>query len=459
MRAVRSEPVAARVPPSRWRRLATIDRRLIVLLLCAPLLGLIGVVAADLVPNDPIADNLLDARDAGQIGPSDENMTPLGTSAARYTECTALSLGLGSRPGDNVLTNTMRSPAYTGCARLDAALDEYAETGTLRAGFPYLRYWHGYAIITRPALAVFGVTGTRWIAFVVSLVAVFGMCAAVKRSFGVVATLLLVGPALLTSDMVVSGLSASTAIGSACAWIGGWMAMLAVAVRPSWTTAALAAAVAGAISAYLDLMTTMPGALALTSVGATLGACVAGRPSLRIWRIAAAAVVGWIVGLAWMWGWKWVIAAAVLGIDTVDDSVRSQIEFRLSSGTSGVSDARFGGLTANLEMWWDRPLTPWVVVAMAAALGVLAVVALAKRRRLDGRWGLVLCALIALAPAVAWYVALNNHSQIHPLLVYRSLPIAFGGAIALLYLAVRQPNGDAAQATLTSDSPSQAASA
>ena len=95
--------------------------------------------------------------------------------------------------------------------------------------------------------------------------------------------------------------------------------MLAVAVRPNWATAALAAAVAGAISAYLDLMTTMPGALALTSVGATLGACVAGRVSLRTWRIAAAAVVGWIVGLAWMWGWKWVIAAAVLGFDTVDD--------------------------------------------------------------------------------------------------------------------------------------------
>ena len=459
MRALRSEPVAGEKPPSRWRRLATIDRRLLVLLLCAPLLGLVGVVAADLVPNDPIADNLLDARDAEQIGPSDENATPLGTSAARYTECTAFSLGLGARADANVLTNAMSSPAYTGCTRLDAALDTYAETGTLRAGFPYLRYWHGYAVITRPALALFGVTGTRWIAFAFSLLAVFGMCAAVKRSFGLIATLFVVGPALLTSDMVVAGLSATTAIGSACAWLGGWIAMVAVAVRPNWVTAALAAAVAGAISAYLDLMTTMPGALALTSVGATLGACVAGRVSLRTWRIAAAAVVGWIVGLAWMWGWKWVIAAIVLGFDTVDESVRSQIEFRLSSGSSGVTDSRFGGLTANVEMWWDRPLTPWVVLGSVAALGVLALVSLARRRRLNGRWGLVICALIALAPAVAWYVALNNHSQIHPLLVYRSLPIAFGGASALVYLALRGPNERADQSTDTSSSPSQPASA
>ena len=171
----------------------------------------------------------------------------------------------------------MRSPAYTGCSRLDAALETYSETGTLRPGFPYLRYWHGYAVVSRPALALFGVTGTRWIAYAFSLLAVGGMCAAVKRSFGLTVTLLLVGPALLTSDMVVAGLSASTAIGSACAWIGGWIAMLAVAVRPRWVTAALAAAVAGAISAYLDLMTTMPGALALTW---------SGRRSARAWRVA-----------------------------------------------------------------------------------------------------------------------------------------------------------------------------
>ena len=181
--------------------------------------------------------------------------------------------------------------------------------------------------------------------------------------------------------------------------------------------------------------------------------------SLTIWRIAAAAVLGWIVGLGWMWGWKWVIAAAVLGFDAVDESVRSQIDFRLSSGSSGVTDSRFGGLTANLEMWWDRPLTPWVVVGTVAVLGVLGLVTLARRRRLNGRWGLVICALIALALAVAWYVALNNHSQIHPLLVYRSLPIAFGGTSALVYLALRDPIDRAGQATATSVSPSQRASA
>jgi hypothetical protein len=97
--------------------MATIDWRLLLLLLCAPLLGVIGVVAADMVPNERIADNLLDARAAEQIGPTVSAATPLGTTAARYAECTAFSLGLGTRPGANVLTNAIRTPAYTGCMR------------------------------------------------------------------------------------------------------------------------------------------------------------------------------------------------------------------------------------------------------------------------------------------------------------------------------------------------------
>ena len=48
------------------------------------------------------------------------------------------------------------------------------------------------------------------------------------------------------------------------------------------------------------------------------------------------------------------------------------------------------------------------------------------------------CAIVAV-PVVSWYLALNNHSQIHPQLVYRSLPIAFGAVASLVYAASRGP--------------------
>jgi hypothetical protein len=410
------------------------QRRLLVILLCAPLLGFVGVVAAEVVSDNRIANHLLDAESAGILGPADPGPTPLGTTAARYTECTSFSVGLGDPADENLVTTAMLGTAYTGCDRLDAALGEFDETGQFRSGFPYLRYWHGYAVFTRPSLGVFGVAGTRWIAFAAMTLAVGGMCLAVKRSFGTVAAALLAVPTMLTTDVVIGSLSTSSAIGTGSAWVGGWLSFLVVSRQPEWRVAALIAAIAGAITAYFDLMTTMPGSFALAVIGATLGAAAAGIDPTRppALRVTGAAAIGWLVGLVWMWGSKWIIASLTVGLDTVVESVTSQIGFRLSSGTYGVSESRVRGLTINLSEWWGQPLTPWVVFATFATL----VIATLRRRRAPADLArIALCSGLVVVPVLGSYAVLNNHSQIHPQLVYRSLPITLGAVAALWYVA------------------------
>lgn len=428
-------------------RLVRVERRLLILLLCAPLLGLIGVMVADAVPDTRIADHLLDAERAGIIGPSDQGPTPLGTSAARYTECTAFSVGLGDPPGENAFASAMLATAYTGCERLGTALEEFEATGELRPGFSYLRYWHGYAVVSRPSLAITGVAGTRWLAFGFMAVAVAGMCAAVKRAFGTAAAALLAVPTLLTTDVLIGSLSASSAIGTGSAWIAGWLSFRAVANRPVWKMAALTAALAGAITAYLDLMTTMPGSFALTVSGATLGAFAAGAhpASSGAWRVSVAAAAGWATGLVWMWASKWIVASFAVGLDVVADTVTSQIGFRLSSASSGASESRVRGLTVNLSRWWDQPLTPWVVFG---TLATLAVAAMRFRPPTPGIARIALCCGVAAVPVVGWYLALNNHSQIHPQLVYRSLPVAFGAVASLGYVGLMMSRDRATQSRL-----------
>ena len=103
------------VRPTRW------DRRLLILLLFAPLLGLVGVVAAEAVPDTRIAEHLLDAKRAGLVTTtSDPGPTPLGTTAARYTECTVFSLGLGDSPDEDIVSRAMLGTAHTGCERLSS---------------------------------------------------------------------------------------------------------------------------------------------------------------------------------------------------------------------------------------------------------------------------------------------------------------------------------------------------
>ena len=403
-------------------------------MLVAPLLGLLGVTIAELVPDGRIGHHLVRAKEAGLLSKVERPPSPLGTITDRFSECVAITVGLGDRPGANLLDRALRSPSYVGCARAMPQLDAIAGTGELPvAPSSYLRYWHGYAVVTRPSIGLFGLGGARWVGLGILAIAVTGLAAAVKRSFGLAPAVLLVVPPLLTSDMIVGGLTLSQSIGMASAWLGGWTAFAATRRWPSWWTAAVASALAGAINAYLDLMTSIPGSLALAAVGAALG-YVAARSGARVadvGRVTVAGVVGWGVGLAWMWASKWLLAAAVIGWDETVDNVRSQIEFRLAGDHGDVSDNRVNGLTDNIGAWWDQPLTPWVLGALAVAVCVLALRAWSRRALLVRFAWPVAVAL----PVAGWYVLLDNHSQIHYWLVYRSLPMALGAIAACAAIA------------------------
>jgi hypothetical protein len=430
------------IEPAPMRR-RSLERKLLVVLLCAPLIGLLGVVLAELVPDGRIGYHLVRARSEGILSAAQYSESPLGTTIDHYTECIALSVGLGDGPNQNILETALTSPTYGACVRLNEQLDRLVATGTLGEGTSYLRYWHGYAVVTRPAIGLFGLAGARWVAFGLLATVVAGMAISVNRRFGVVAAGLLVAPALLTTDMVIGGLSVEQSLGIATAWAAGWLAFVITSRRPTWHTAFLAAALGGALNAYVDLMTTIPGSLGLAAVGAMLGMIAAGRdPALReTWRVAAAAVAGWTVGLVYMWGAKWALAAIAVGVDEVVDNVRSQIEFRVSGEYRGVSRTPTRGLTDNLGEWVHRPLSPWVLIA---ALTVLAGVLVGTRRRRPPWARIAVCVAIVSVPVVAWYVALNNHSQIHAWLVYRSLPIVFGGLCAFVYVALRTASDPAA---------------
>lgn len=410
----------------------SMQRWLLVLVVAAPVLGLLGVVAAEVVPDGRIGYHLLRAEQAGTLDATERGPSSLGTTVDHFSECVALTVGLGDRPADGLVATAMRSQTYIGCEETAAALDELSSTDALPVGSSYLRYWHGAAVIVRPALGILGLSGARWIAFGL-LAAVLGtLLVAIHRRVGAVSAALLLGPTAFTTDAVVGGFTLSQAIGLASAWAGGLVALLVVERRPHWRSAAVAGALGGCLVAYFDLLTTLPGSLAVTVVGACLGA----RAAPADWRTPIATAGGWLVGLAWMWGGKWVIAAAVLGSDDVVDNVRDQVRFRLSGDYEGVSSNRLRGLTAVVEMWWSKPLTPWILAAVAVVLAVTAL----RRHALPSAGSLVAVGTVVVAVA-AWFVVLSNHSQIHPWLVYRSLPIALGAVAALVHadIARRTP--------------------
>jgi hypothetical protein len=152
-------------------------------------------------------------------------------------------------------------------------------------------------------------------------------------------------------------------------------------------------------------------------------------------RSMAVAVAGWAVGLGAMWAAKWALAWLLVDRQRIVDSVRNQISFRTSGEYEGVTGTRLTGFTKNLSYWVDRPLTPLVI---AAAVVIVGTVAWRHRHRLD--WPGVAwigAAMVAIAlPVISWFVALNNHNQIHFWLTYRSVAIAFGAVTAVAVVAI-----------------------
>jgi hypothetical protein len=97
------------------RRPAWARRRwLVVIALATPLLGLLGVIAAEVVPDGRIASHLVDAMYRGEITSEDRTVSLLGTTADHYAECVAVMNGLGDPPG-NLVKRALYSATSYGC--------------------------------------------------------------------------------------------------------------------------------------------------------------------------------------------------------------------------------------------------------------------------------------------------------------------------------------------------------
>jgi hypothetical protein len=410
-------------------------RWLLIIAIAAPLLGLVGVTAAETVPDGRIAAHLANAMQRGEITSIDRDVSLLGTTADHYAECVAVMIGLGDQPG-NLVRRALYSASSYGCVGSIEQLEHFAGTGELQPRSDYMRYWHGYAVFTRPALAIFGLSGTRWLAFAILGLSIIAFARSVAARLGVLAMVVILVPGLLTTDMIVGGWSIAHALGLATAWVGGWFVLTQVSADRSWQVIALAAALGGAITAYFDLMVAIPASLALCTAAAGLATLPSQRRvDATVVRSMAVAVCGWAVGLSAMWVAKWVLAWLFVDRQRIVDSVRKQISFRTAGDYDGVSDNPLTGFTKNVRYWLDRPLTPLVG---AAAVILLGAVVWRSRHRLD--WsaaGWIGAAIAAVTlPVIAWFTILSNHNQIHFWLTYRSVAIAFGAVVAVAIVGV-----------------------
>ena len=287
----------------------------------------------------------------------------------------------------------------------------------------YFRYWHGAGSLSRPVVALGGVQGLRMAVTVVlwSSLALAGLM--VARAVSLPASVLLLGPFVLTTEFPDIGQSIPHALSAVAMLLG--IAVLAIVTRRTRGdpgSVLLAALVVGSIYNFIDLMTNPPGAWALSVGTVALVAAAQGRRGWRLATTATAATVGWFLGYAGSWLGKWVISGALTGPAHVWRDISHQLLFRSAGDTSRPTE-QFGAVQAlivTVRHWTTRPFMSYAslyVLVAVVVIGLGVVVWRAGWAALPDR--LVMMASSLLVPA--WFVIVHEQSGAHDIFTYRSL--------------------------------------
>ncbi len=395
-----------------------------------PLVGLTLVVVADGIPDRFVTEQIHDAIVDGTITEDSYRVGLTGGRLDGFSECKRMTVGLGAPDGMSTFESAVRSPSLGRCEWAVPMILAWAQGEPLERSYDYYRYWNGSAVVLRPSVAIFGVAGSRLLAAMALGAVTIAFAVALGRRVGRGAALMALAPLLLTTDYIDLPGALVHAIGMIVAVAGA--ALMLRYLRPDSPVEAYAAAAfaAGAASLFFADLTNPDASWALVACSAAIVAVGAERSADALRRSAASAI-GWIVGFGWMWASKWLIAAFVIGFDTVREEISNKTEERLNGEVSGLGNSRLAGLSRAWNEWWNEPLIVVVVVVL------LAITATTVMRRGDiaSTWQRRL--LIA-APAVipfGWHVVMRQHTLVHSWFTYRSFAVAFG--IVLLALTAR----------------------
>lgn len=413
---------------------------LLVTYLSLQVLFLASTTAAASIPNSLVVDRLATSADQRLWDATDYPLDGVGHPTASFpfagisdafTECIALTMGVEAQNRGSALHEAIAGPHLGTCSLAVPSVESLAGGGSPTQSFEYNRYWNGFTVITRPALAVGGVGAVRLAVGLIFASGIVAAATALQRRLGIGGAIALLLPVLASTNILTQpahGFSHALSFGVA-AWgvaVGVW-----VALKPLPMVLIVGACV-GAVFNFVDFLLNPP--LAWAFFAFAVAATRWRRRPDRLLAVAAAAGVaaaGWLGGYAVTWMTKWAIAVAVFG-QSAWAEILGVITNRIQGQYDGLVVPGIGQPTVrNFLFWYQTIPTARVIFWCGVVIVLIGAVAVLVRQRVAAIAGaLVLASPILLI--VGWLELLSNHSQIHVFFVYRSVPAAIGIVVAAI---------------------------
>ncbi len=423
-----------------WKRAVVTIAKLLII---APIVLSALVIAADLLPDDRVADALIAAEDSGPMNGENRTLTWLDTPSDRWTECTTLTMGLSDGPAE-----ALHSRTYGPCSNAAQELQAYANGRGLPDGDEYYRYWWANTAITRPSVLAIGLPATRVLAQIVLGASFMALLLAWRKRIGMLAALAYLGPIVVATDFLALFEAVHQAISLFFTLLAGIVMLIGVERSTHVSQVLVTGAFAGALLHPFDLMISIPLAAALCVSTAMIVEHQRQTTARPLLTSGLAASVGWWVGYAGVWLSKWAVMALLVGPQEIYNNIRTITEFRIN-GEVGSSSTDFGnGAWSNIDFWIQLGFAKRALVFEAAILAGAVVLWFVHRskavghqpssqERSDHRTKLLCIVFTAILP-FCWYEFASNHSQIHNWIMFRAISMSVGIVAVALVLATRQ---------------------
>lgn len=301
----------------------------------------------------------------------------------------------------------------------------------------YPRYWHGYLVLLRPALAVFSYWTIRyWNMFLVLIL--FGSCfSLINRKLGI-GTAISYSIAMTT----ISILSLPLSLQYSSVFYVLSFAIIASLSRSKPINSFIYLMVIGSVVNFLDLLT-----YPLITLGIPLIILIMKKNREQLQGFKANFItlfngsMGWVTGYALTWLSKWIIASIILRQNVIADAIQ-QIFFR--SGATSNARVLSGDnpainhklmLGKNLSLIFQTPFLKLLIV-----IGIIwLILCVIYRPQLKYWLSYLPILMISIYPYI-WYLALSNHSQVHYWMTYKIQAITVFGILMYGIMIISSTN-------------------
>ncbi len=391
---------------------------LIFLLTLSVLLGLLVLVAK--IPQSSIRENVKEsAQYYCETGLFERQIKGVNGSAIDHYADSILVAIAYQYDDREPLASVMWSSYYFTVENNENVNLLMAVEGNLEANQQYLRYWHGSNAVVRPLLAILNVKEIYVLNAVIIgiLVAVLIVILVLKKAYVPVVAMML--GLVATQVWFVPGTFEYT-------WNFIIMLMMSIigvslGFKEKWQKIGILFLVGGMVTNYFDFLSTET--ITLT-VPLLFLLWIRDKNSCddspkEICTFALKNSVLWAVGYVVMWLSKWIIAAIILGENTLP-YVTGHVAERIG-GDVGLSTLQcvYGALARNIRCLF--PLE-YGVTGVFVGLGIFVFalyVGYVHYGKKENKSYVCIYSLIALVPYVR-YIVLHNHAYLHYFFTYRA---------------------------------------